>query len=259
MRSPIRGGTIVLLLLLISASVAHADRRYFVQSYTPYLAPAENLELELTTAAASGQGDSSGTAWQNRIELEYGITDRLTGAAYLNFVQPAGEEAATIFDGPSLELIYRLAEPGSLPVDPAAYVEVRGNGGEWEIEPKLLLARRIHRLVGVANVIGEFERHTSGAEKGTTEKLLQFTAGASREIGPVFAFGLEFGYARSFVDEGPDPARIVFGPTINLQTPKIQLAAGWQPQVWGRPASHGRLDLADFPRSEFKLIVGVGL
>jgi hypothetical protein len=246
-------------LLLLAAGSAHADRRYFVQSYTPYLAPAGNLELEVTSIATSGQGDTTGTAWGNRIEFEYAIADRLTGAMYLNFIQPPGLGAPMTFDGPSMEFIYRLAEPGALAVDPAAYLEVRANGGELEIEPKLLLARRVYRLVSAVNVIGEFERIYAGPDRGTTEKNLQLTAGASREIGHVFAFGLEAVYTRSFADEGPDASSIQLGPTINLQTPKIQLALGWQPQIKGRPASNGGLNLTDFARSEVRLMIGVEL
>lgn len=246
-------------LLLFAASAAHADRRWFVHSYTPYLAPAGNLDLEITSIAASGQGDSTGTAWQNRIEFEYAIADRLTGAAYLNFVQPAGADAPMTFDGPSLELIYRPADPGRLVVDPAAYLEVRANGSELEIEPKLLLARRIHQLVSTVNVIGEFEHQGAGPDRGRTERSLELTSGVSREIGHVVAIGLEAVYRRSFADEGPDASSVLLGPTLNLQSPKIQLVLGWQPQVSGRPASNGGLDLADFPRSELRLIVGVEL
>lgn len=259
MKLLVRRSACITALLLLAAGSAHADRRYFVQSYTPWLAPAGNLELEVFSTAASGQGDSTGTAWRNRIEFEYGISDRMTGAVYLNFVQPAGPGAATTFDGPSLELIYRLADSGRLPVDPAAYLEVRANGSELEIEPKLLLARRIYRLVGTVNVVGEFERHLAGPERGETEKSLQLTAGCSREIGHVLAVGLEAVYTRSFLDEGPDPSSLQVGPTINLQTSKIQLALGWQPQIKGRPASSAGLNLSDFPRSEVRLIVGVEL
>lgn len=257
-RAPLAIPILLAALALIPAA-ARADRRYFLQSYTPYVAPAGNLELEIFSTAASGQGDSVGTAWQNRIELEYAMTDRLTGAAYLNFVQPAGEEAAMKFDGPSLELLYALARPGRLPVDPAAYFEVRSNGTEWEMEPKLLLARRIYRLVSVTNLIGEFERHTAGEEKGETEKSLKISAGLSREIGNVFTFGVEGIYTREFTDAGPDPASLLLGPTLNLQSAKCQLTLGWHPQVSGRPADRGGLDLADFPRSEVRLLVGIDL
>lgn len=250
---------LVLCCLPVLPSTARADRRYFVHSYTPYLAPAGNLELEATTIAASGQGDSAATAWQNRIEFECGISDRLTGAAYLNFVQPAGEGAPMTFDGPSLELIYRPVDSGRLPVDPAAYLELRANGSEVEIEPKLLLARRIYRLVTAVNVIGEIEPHTAGSQAGSTERSLRVTLGASREIGNVLAVGLEAIVQHEFLDQGPDPTSVLFGPTINLQTPSVQLALGWQPQVSGRPATSGGLNLSDFPRSEIRMIVGVEL
>jgi len=250
---------LVAALMLLAAGVADADRRYFVQSYTPYIAPAGELELEVISIAASGQGDTAGTGWRNRIELECGITDRLTGAAYLNFVQPAGEGAAMVFDGPSLELIYRLADPGTLPVDPAAYLEVRANGNEIEIEPKLLLARRFYQLIGMVNVIGEFERHLAGEERGETEKNLSLTAGFSREIGRALAVGIEAVYTREFLEDGPDASSVLLGPTINLQAPKIQLSIGWHPQVSGHPASSGRLNLSDFPRSEVRLLLGVDL
>jgi len=250
---------LVLLSLSFVAATARADRRYFVQSYTPYLAPAGNLELETITIAESGQGDSTGTSWRNRIEFEYGLTDRLTGAAYLNFVQASGPGAAMTFDGPSLELIYQFAPPGELPVDVAGYLEVRANGSEVELEPKLLLARRVYKLVGVANVVGEFEHHHAGDEKGATEKNLDVTFGLSREIGHVVAVGFEAVYTNAFLDERPDASRLLLGPTLNLQTPKIQLALGWHPQVSGSPASSGSLNLTDFPRSEVRLILGVEL
>lgn len=252
-----RSIAVALVLASWAALPAHADRRYFTQSYTPYLAPAENLELEAASIARSGQGDTTGTSWENRLELEYGVTDRLTASAYLNFVQPAG--GATSFDGPSLELIYRLTEPGRWPIEPAAYFEARANGSEVELEPKLLLGGRIYKLVGVANVAGEFEHHGAGEEKGTTERVLRVTLGASREIGRIVAIGVESVFERSFLASGPDPSSVLLGPTLNLQTPKVQFTLSWHPQISGSPDSSGGLNLADFPRSEVRLILGVDL
>jgi hypothetical protein len=243
----------------LTALPARADRRYFAQSYTPYLAPAGNLELEVVSIARPGQGDTTGTSWRNRIEFEYGITDRLTGAAYLNFVQPAGADAPLTFDGPSLEFIYQMAEPGRWLADPAAYLEVRANGGELELEPRLLLGRRIYRLVATVNVAGEFERRSVGDDEGKTEKTLHLTGGLSREIGRVLAVGIEAVYSRSFQEDGPDASRVLLGPTVNLQTAKLQVALGWHPQLTGHPATSGRLNLSDFPRSEVRLLVGAEL
>lgn len=244
---------------LLLAAPAHADRRYFVQSYTPWVQPSGNLELETITIARSGQDGATATGFGNRIELEYGVTDQLTAAAYLNFVQAPEVDAPTRFDGPSLEFLYRLAEPGSLAIDPALYLEVRANGSELEFEPKLLLARRIYKLVGVLNAIGEFERITAGDEKGETEKALGVSAGLSRELGKSFALGVESVYTRELLDEGDDPARWLLGPTLNVQRDKVQLSLGWHVQVAGSPATRDGLNLADFPRSEVRLLLGVEL
>lgn len=253
-----RARLLFLALMSLAASPTQADRRYFLQSYTPYLVPAGELELEVWTIARNGQGDSTGTAWVHRMEFEYAITDRLTAAAYLNFAQPAGESGAMRFDGPSLELIHRLAEHGRFFVDPALYLEVTANDEALEIEPKLLLARRHGRLVAVANLIGEFETHHSGAGTGEWSKALGLTAGLSQELGAVAALAVEAAYHREFDEASDHPAALLAGPTLNVQSGKAQLTLAWHPQVWGRPPSDG-LNLRDFPRSEIRMLIGVDL
>jgi len=244
--------------LLALSAPAWADRRDFVQSYTPYLAPAGNLEMETWAIAREGQGDSTNTAWQTRVEFEHSLTDRITGAAYLNFVQDAGGPQQ--FDGPSLEIIYQLAEPGRMPLDPAVYFEVRENGEELELEPKLLLGRRHDAWVAAANVIGELEYlHDAPPGRPDQEKRLELTLGVSREFGAAFAVGIEGRYQSEFLDHATDPSLLFLGPTINLQTSKVQLAIGWHPQISGSPSTHGGRNLAEAPRSEFRMIVGIGL
>ena len=250
--------TLLAASLLMLSTPAWADRRYFVQTYTPYLAPAENLEFETWAIAQEGRGDSTNTSWQTRAEFEYSISDRLTGAAYLNFVQDAGGPQR--FDGPSLEVIYQLAEPGKMLLDPAVYLEVRESGEELELEPKLLLGRRHDTWVAAANVIGEFEYlHNAPAGYEDSEKKLELTLGVSREFGAAFAIGLEGSYRSEFVDNATDPSALFLGPTINLQSSKIQLSIGWHPQISGSPSTHGGRNLADAPRSEFRMIIGVDL
>jgi len=246
--------------LLIFSGSARADRRYFVQSYTPYLGEAGDLDLEAWAIAQEGQGDSTNTSWKTRVEFEYAITDRLTGAAYLNFSQSGDAGAPQRFEGPSLEAIYRLAEPGRILLDPAAYFEVRESGEELELEPKLLLGHRHDAWVAAANVIGELEYlHDAPPGEPDQEKRIAFTLGVTRELGARLAVGIEGRFEREFVDQGSDPTALFAGPTINLQSGKVQLAIGWHPQVAGSPSTHGGLNLADAPRSEFRMILGIGL
>src|SRR5690242_2386702 len=94
---------LVVTVVLTLAAAARADRKYFVNSYTSYLAPAGTLELESWAVAAYGQGDSANTAWVQKVEFEYAISDRFTGSAYLNFQQAGVPESPVHFEGPSLE------------------------------------------------------------------------------------------------------------------------------------------------------------
>ena len=176
--------------------MALADRKYFLESYTPYLAPAGATELETSLTALSGKQDPAlHPEWDPRFEYETGITDRLTGSFYLNFSQVSG--GSLHFDTPSMEFIYQLAAPGVLPVDPAGYLEVSENGEEMELEPKLLLARRQGPLVAALNLIGEFEfRHNNEellADGGVLHREFkgEISAGAAWELGPQIALALE--------------------------------------------------------------------
>ena len=251
---------LVLLALAVPASLARADGRYFVGTYLSHVDSAGHRELELWSTAFPGQGDSTNTDWENRAEIEYAVTNRLTGSIYLNYAQSGAPEAPQRFEGPSLELIYALAEPGRIPLDPAAYLEVRENGDELELEPKLLLSGRMDRWVGAANVIGEFEWHHRNVEgEPETRKSLAFAAGLSREVGGWLAVGLEGRYLRESPETGEDPAALFVGPTINFQADEIGIAVGWQPQLWGSPQSTSSLNLADFPRSEVRMILSVDL
>jgi hypothetical protein len=92
-----------------------------------------------------------------------------------------------------------------------------------------------------------------------TEKQLAVSAGLSREFGTRLSVGIEGLYRRDLAETGADPASLMLGPTINLQTEKIQFAFGWHPQVWGSPATNGSRNLTDFERHEVRFILGVGL
>ena len=254
-----------LALALFFPGTAGADRRYFVETYTPYLAPAGETEVETWLTSRSGQqGTNGAVAWDWREELEYAFTDRFTAAAYLNFTRPAG--GSLQFQSPSLELIYRLADPGRLPGDPAIYLETTESGEELELEPKLLLAHRAGRLVNAINLIGEFEfRHNNNETLGSGGILRKLWAwemsgGTSYELTRHLAAGLEARYRSEYPNFGPRAAAALhLGPAINLQTGKVQIAVGVLRQVHGTPQTSGHLDLADFERTEVRAVIGVDL
>jgi hypothetical protein len=257
---------VAILALIVQQAVfptpASADRKYFVETYTPYLDPAGELELETWITSRSGQqGPTGQVAWDWREEIEYALTNRLMGSAYLNFTRLPGE--ALKFTSPSLELIYRLADPGRLPGDPAVYLETTESGDELELEPKFLLAHRARGLVGAINLIGEFGfRHNDEETLGNgavlrKEWAWEVSGGTAYELTPKLAMGLEALYRAEYPNFGPrEGAALSLGPTINLQAGKVQLGLGALRQLRGSPPTSGHLNLADFERTEVRAIFG---
>jgi hypothetical protein len=244
---------------------ASADRKYFVETYTPYLDPAGETEVETWVTARSGQQGSNGAAaWDWREELEHAVTGRLTAAAYLNFSKPPG--GALRFESPSLELVYRFADSGRLPGDPAVYLETTESGEELELEPKLLLAHRVRKLVAAVNLIGELElRHNDEEilESGgilRKEWAWEWSGGASYEWTRHLAAGLEARYRAEYPNFGPrEGSALHVGPTINLRAGAVQIAVGVLRQVRGTPRTSGRLNLADFERTRVRAVLGFEL
>lgn len=248
--------------LALAAPAARADHRYFVQGYPPFLSPKGESEISMWTTALLGEGTSTstGTAWRNSAEYEYAISDRLTGAFYLNWSQASGADAAQRFDGPALEAIYAFAEPGKIAFNPAAYFEVEESGDVLSLYPTLLLGQKFGAWMAGANVVGEIEsRHRALPGESRGEKKLSLTGGLSRDLGKQVALGLEARYEQVFPGGSVHPAALFAGPTLDLDADKVQLVLGWHPQVSGSPVTRKGLNLSEFAKSEFRMILSIEL
>src|SRR3990167_3024714 len=79
----------VLLLVAFSAlflpSSGFSDERYFTYSYDAEVLPKGQSEFEQWITARVGKKGGDYARWDFREEFEYGLTERLTTALYLNF------------------------------------------------------------------------------------------------------------------------------------------------------------------------------
>ena len=254
-----------LLLLALLPSAALADRRYFLNTYTPYLDQAGESEVEVWLTSKHGKQDpTEGAMLAPRAELEYAIRSRLTGSVYLNFLRPAGEPLK--YESTSAEFIYRLAAPGRFAVDPAAYLEITESGDELELETKLLLARHYGRWVAAANLIGEFEFRHNDKERLASGAVLrngiagELAAGVAYGVGRRVAVGVEARGRTEHPNFGRQSAALfAAGPTFNLQLGEVQVALGALSQIRGAPRTSGDRNLVDFERTQLRMVVGIEL
>ncbi len=252
-----------LLLLLFTADISLADRRYFGRSYLANTLPANAFEFELWNTARIGKADGYYYRFQPRMEFEYGITDRLTTSFYLNFNSKQVENISTSskefgFDGTAIEFRYRLTELGEFVVDPAVYFELTYAGSEIEYESKLILSKRIGNIITALNINGEIGRDVIANKHETSFEL---TGGVGYDITQTFAAGIEFKSHTNFDDIYGKKANsaLFIGPSINLLTDKFYFTFNFLAQVKGSPVVKSGLDLAGHEKYEIRTILGIEL
>jgi hypothetical protein len=257
--------TIIALILLAIPGTAQADRRYFLYTYSPFIDPQGEMEVEAWLTAKSGKQDPSvGTQWEPRAEFEYAIHGRLGAAAYLNYVKQPGHKIK--FDSPSIELIYRLCDPGKIAGDPALYLETTERGDELELESKLLLAHRSGPWISGVNLIGEFEFRHNDDEVLPGGAILrnafagEISGGIAYELSSRLSLGLESRFRSEHPNFGRQAAALAsVGPSVNLRLGEAQFGVAVLPQIWGSPRTSGSRNLDAFERVQIRAVIGMEL
>jgi hypothetical protein len=189
-----------LALLLTAASLAvlpftsSANERHFTYTYESAVLPPGAREVEVWSTARLGR-EGRYTRFDERVEFEVGLTERLQTSLYLNFnsvSQRVGEEiqSTTNFDGISSEWKYKLKDPVADAFGLALYGELSLRPDEIELEAKLILDKRMGPVLLAANLVLE-----NGFEFGATETepvfLVEVVGGASYFLTPRLSLGLE--------------------------------------------------------------------
>jgi hypothetical protein len=210
-----RHAVLALALLATLAGPARADRKDFANTYEYSTTPAGQAEVELwhTELRDTWHADTP-QRFEERVEVEYGITDHWDIAMYTFFQQVAAADPAVAeplsFDAVHLETRYRLAERGELPVDTELYLELAKDFGAsvYEIESKVILARDFDRVTCALNLIDEA---SVGRDVPGGENELGFSLGATYEITPKVHVGAE-----TWGMHGGYGTRWAIGPAIAL-------------------------------------------
>src|SRR5262245_1262595 len=192
-------------LWVAAFSAARADERLFTYSYEADVLPKGGLEFEQWITHRRDKEDGVFSRWDFREELEYGLTDRLTTALYLNFRQTTEEndfvdDSDFEFKGISSEWKYQFLNPNTKPIGLLGYGELTYNGTEFELEQKLVLQKNFgERWVSVFNATleQEWEWEDDAEER---ELALEFTAGISYRLNKNWALGIEGRNHRVFAD-----------------------------------------------------------
>jgi hypothetical protein len=228
--------------LLFSTRDAQANPRPLPFTYPYQTLPEDSLEVEqyvdYTPARIEETQDdgSKKRMWDGnyrlQTELEYGITDHLELGTYLVFKQEASVEPLMKFDGVKERLRYRFAEEGQLPIDIAVYFELAQFHDEFEIEEKLILAKRFGNLRLMANLWVEQELERG---KDEFEFIYNPTVGGTYQVIEKLWLGVEY-WARGRFEHEAEADDLVgkfneqthhfLGPAVSLQFGRFWWSVG---------------------------------
>jgi hypothetical protein len=227
-----------LSLAALLCANASANERHFGYVYeTGVLAPGAK-EIEVYNTLRAGREDYY-AALDHRLEFEVGVAERLMTSFYLNWRnETAGDSLATSFawQGISSEWKWKLADPVADPVGLGLYAELTYGTAGFEIEPKLLLDKKVGNWLLAANVVGEFEFENEADEAELEEIAPDLALGASYEFKPGFQAGLEVRNHNAIVKNGEDDMTFAFsalyaGPVVSYATQSWWMTFSVLPQL----------------------------
>ena len=267
MRAMILGG---LVAVMVPGMGSANERRFGYVYETPVLSPGAR-ELEVWNTYRSGKAYSFRRLDQ-RIELEFGVAERLMTAFYLNYEWKAGdangsapgggrttEQSASISNEWKYKVLDRVADPLGL----ALYGEYTLGLYERELEFKVILDKQLGRFLLAGNLVGEQEWEDE-LEDGVleTENELKFevSGGVSYSMSAHFSLGLEV-VEWNVLKEGRIEHAVLFaGPVLSYATEEWWATLSVLPQVTAfKGATMDGLDLEESERAQVRLLVSFHL
>jgi len=221
---------ISILFVTFYTSTINAQDRHFAWTYESTTLPKGAIDIEPWVTFSTG-GKNFYRSYENRIEFETGLTDRLQTSVYLNTGQKS--EALTNADGEiigleesssfsfSNEWQLNILNPSVSPVGLGLYAEYGLSTDEIELEFKLLLDKKTPRSIFSYNFVTELEfenefEQEDGEGKIETEKefIIENDLAYMYMIKPTLGIGLEARNHNEFVKGEMEHAAIFFGPTL---------------------------------------------
>jgi hypothetical protein len=281
-----RAGAFALTGLSALATPAHADEQYFGYTYSAEVLGKGQTEAELWVTDRRGKAEGHFDAQDYRLELEHGVTNRLSIAGYANF---AGHHIRGLEDeridrdfalrGLSAEFKYNVLSPYKDGLGLTLYAEpgwsrIHGGGErgtEYELELKAILQKNFldDRLIWAANVTfepewekeKEVDELTGRVETEWEKELkLEVSTGLTYRFAPGWYAGAEGRYASVYPDWTNGLHRETYavfaGPAIHYGGKRWWATLSYQPQIFGSPSPGGNRALDEYEKREVRLKLG---
>ena len=229
----------VLFIFLIS-DILYSDDRRFTYTYESSTLAKNEKDLEIWTTY-KGSRETFYSVFENRLEYEVGLTNKLQTAFYLNTKNVTQANSTTgaydtkfEFKGISSEWKYQVLNKYRDGIGFAPYLELGLNTDEIKLEAKLIADKQISKKFLIAfNAVGEYEWEYNPSPTPTSKKFeMEFDLGLAYDVSSDFSVGIE---ARSHT-EYPNGQGSIFssfyaGPNFSYRSEGWFMACTYLPQL----------------------------
>lgn len=239
--------TLLIFILFILTLNLYSNERKFGYIYQSGVLGKGNRELEIWTTARIGKDIPYYARTEHRMEFEWGITNRLQTAFYINFRNTSQDNGTGMtskfeFKGISSEWKYQVSSPSKNAVGFALYGEVGLNTDEAELEAKLIFDKKVKKSTFALNLVIENEWEL-GSHAPETEMVLEGDLGWSYDISNSFAAGIEVRSHNQFVEGEMEHSALFAGPVVSFSQPNWWLTLTVLPQLAALKGKTGETNL----------------
>jgi hypothetical protein len=230
------------LLIAVSflmATMTKAQDRVFTHTYQSTVLPAHAMELEYWGTVRSGKEEYYNRVDQ-RFELEVGLGKSWQTAFYFNTstevgLGPFGLERNSEM-GLSNEWKWKMSDPVANKIGSSLYGEIGFNGGELELEGKIILDKRVGKNLFALNIVGEYELEAEyefeeNEVEMETEMPFELDFGWMHFLGDHAGIGLEVRNHNENGEEGWESSALYAGPTLHFNGPRWFINFTAMPQL----------------------------
>jgi hypothetical protein len=251
---------LLILIIFVFAVSLRANERKFSYTYQSGVLGKGNKELEIWTTARIGKDIPYYARTEHRMEFEWGITNRLQTAFYINFRNTSidngtGMNTSFDFKGISSEWKYQVSSPTKNAIGFALYGELGLNTDEAELEAKLIFDKKVKKNTFALNFVFENEWEFA-AHKPETEMVLEGDFGWCYDISNSFSAGIEVRNKNVFKESELKHSALFAGPVASFSQPSWWLTLTILPQITSLKNKTGttKLDLDEFEKLETRLL-----
>ena len=257
------------IISTLSVQLINAQDRQFARTYQSTVLPKGAFDIEYWNTFRTGR-EYFYNRFDQRLEFEYGVTDKFQSAFYFNATHKAKGSTDTAFSGIAKEsefsfaheLKWKLSDPSADKLGFGLYAEYTIASNEIELEGKILLDKKTEKNIFAFNLSGEYEMEYE-VEKGETEMAteikLENDIAYMHMFKPTFGLGIEIRNHNEIPrGEEWENSALFAGPTLFWSSGKHFVIFNVLPQ-WANLAGESTpLDLDGHEKIEIRLLIGFG-